>query len=168
LASGAEGAYSSELYGPPQPRWELSEAEASRKRWKRETERGEASARQLNEGDLLHRVAHVNKRIGRKVDAYLEWKHSGESKHERNEGFAVVTNAIDQTSIGMGSGGVGTIEDSVANTRSYKGRTVDALASNADEGRGTLRKASGSCVRTLYPRISEWGNPAGRTPVTRS
>ena len=44
---------------------------------------------------------------------------------------------------------------------SYKGRTVNALASNADEGRGTLRKASGSCVQAQYPRISEWGNPPG-------
>ncbi len=38
---------------------------------------------------------------------------------------------------------------------------VDALASNAEEGRGTLRKAPGSCVQTLYPGISEWGNPPG-------
>ena len=30
--------------------------------------------------------------------------------------------------------------------------------SNADEGRGTLRYVSGSCVQALYPRISEWGN----------
>ena len=59
-----------------------------------------------------------------------------------------------------------TTEVSVTDVRSYEGRTVNAWASNADEGRGTLRKASGSCVRTLYPRISEWGNPAGRTPVT--
>jgi hypothetical protein len=33
------------------------------------------------------------------------------------------------------------------------------LAPNAEEGRGTLRKASGSRVQTQYPRISEWGNP---------
>ena len=36
---------------------------------------------------------------------------------------------------------------------------VDALALRADEGRGTLRKASGSRVQALYPRIPEWGNP---------
>jgi hypothetical protein len=36
---------------------------------------------------------------------------------------------------------------------------VDALALRADEGRGTLRKASGSRVQALYPGISEWGNP---------
>ena len=35
------------------------------------------------------------------------------------------------------------------------------LAMNADEGRGTLRYAPGSCVQTLYPGISEWGNPRG-------
>ena len=38
---------------------------------------------------------------------------------------------------------------------------VDALASNAEEGRGTLRKAPGSRVQTQYPGISEWGNPPG-------
>src|SRR6266851_5663155 len=42
---------------------------------------------------------------------------------------------------------------------SYQGRTVDALASSAEEGRGTLRKASGSRVQALYPGMSEWGNP---------
>ncbi len=36
---------------------------------------------------------------------------------------------------------------------------VDALALDAEEGRGTLRKASGSRVQALYPGISEWGNP---------
>ena len=38
---------------------------------------------------------------------------------------------------------------------------VDALASNAEEGRGTLRKAPGSRVQAQYPGISEWGNPPG-------
>ena len=37
---------------------------------------------------------------------------------------------------------------------------MDALALNADEGRGTLRKVSVNCVRVLYPRMSEWGNPS--------
>ena len=36
---------------------------------------------------------------------------------------------------------------------------VNALASNAEEGRGTLRKVPGSRVQTQYPGISEWGNP---------
>jgi len=37
---------------------------------------------------------------------------------------------------------------------------VDALASGADEGRGRLRYASGSCQPSVDPRMSEWGNPA--------
>ncbi len=36
---------------------------------------------------------------------------------------------------------------------------VDALASGGDEGRGTLRYASVSCVTNFDPEISEWGNP---------
>ncbi len=36
---------------------------------------------------------------------------------------------------------------------------VDALALKAEEGRGTLRKASGSRVQALYPGMPEWGNP---------
>ena len=32
---------------------------------------------------------------------------------------------------------------------SYKGLTVDALADDSDEGRGKLRKVSGSCTRTV-------------------
>ena len=35
----------------------------------------------------------------------------------------------------------------------------DALASSAEERRGTLRKVSGNCVQVLHPRMSEWGNP---------
>ena len=38
---------------------------------------------------------------------------------------------------------------------------MDALALNAEEGRGTLRKAPGSRVQTQYPGMSEWGNPPG-------
>ena len=43
---------------------------------------------------------------------------------------------------------------------SVLGHMVDALASGADEGRGRLRYASGSCQPSVDPRISEWGNPA--------
>jgi hypothetical protein len=43
---------------------------------------------------------------------------------------------------------------------SDEGRMVDALASRADEGRGRLRYASGSCQPSVDPRMSEWGNPA--------
>jgi len=41
---------------------------------------------------------------------------------------------------------------------------VDALASVGEEGRGWLRKASGSCRASVDPRMSEWGNPAGVMP----
>lgn len=51
--------------------------------------------------------------------------------------------------------------------QSKEGHTGDALASSADEGRGTLRKALGSRVQAQDPTISEWGNPARSTRVTR-
>jgi len=41
---------------------------------------------------------------------------------------------------------------------------VDALAPDADEGRGWLRYATGSCRPSFDPWISEWGNPAGVMP----
>jgi len=37
---------------------------------------------------------------------------------------------------------------------------VDALASTTDEGRVWLRKATGSCQKSLEPWMSEWGNPS--------
>ena len=37
---------------------------------------------------------------------------------------------------------------------------VDALAIEGDEGRCSLRKASGSQQTDVDPEISEWGNPA--------
>ena len=46
-------------------------------------------------------------------------------------------------------------------------RSVDALASGADEGRGGLRYSSGSRLAGCDPRVSEWGDPApvvGRHP----
>ena len=43
---------------------------------------------------------------------------------------------------------------------SYKGHTTDALAARGDEGRRSLRKASGSGQARDDPGISEWGNPA--------
>ena len=39
------------------------------------------------------------------------------------------------------------------------------VASSADEGRGTLRKAPGRCVQPLEPEMSEWGNPGGGMPT---
>ena len=47
---------------------------------------------------------------------------------------------------------------------SYEEPTVDALAPGADEGRGRLRKATGSCQPSFDPWISEWGNPARVMP----
>ena len=38
---------------------------------------------------------------------------------------------------------------------------VDALASRADEGRGSLRYALGSWQPSVDPGVSEWGNLAG-------
>ena len=37
---------------------------------------------------------------------------------------------------------------------------VDALAITGDEGRGSLRKASGGRQTGFDPEMSEWGNPA--------
>ena len=48
----------------------------------------------------------------------------------------------------------------LGNVFGYSGRTVDALACLADEGRVRLRYASGSCQQSVDPRMSEWGNPA--------
>ena len=36
---------------------------------------------------------------------------------------------------------------------------VDALAMIGDEGRDSLRKASGSWQISFDPEVSEWGNP---------
>ncbi len=44
---------------------------------------------------------------------------------------------------------------------SYEERTVDAWVPNAEEGRGTLRKAPARGVRPQEPEMSEWGNPRG-------
>ena len=61
--------------------------------------------------------------------------------------------------------GVTLFENCIASTSifvlpSYKEPTVDALAPDTDEGRGWLRKATGSCRPSFDPWISEWGNPA--------
>ena len=42
---------------------------------------------------------------------------------------------------------------------SYKEPTVDALAPGADEGRGWLRKATGSCLPSFDPWIIRMGKP---------
>ena len=43
---------------------------------------------------------------------------------------------------------------------SFLERSVDALALGAEEGRRSLRYASGSWQTSFDPRMSEWGNPA--------
>jgi hypothetical protein len=57
------------------------------------------------------------------------------------------------------------LENCIASTSifvlpSYKKPTVDALAPSTDEGRGWPRKATGSCLPSVDPWMSEWGNPA--------
>jgi len=50
---------------------------------------------------------------------------------------------------------------------SEKTLVVDALALQAEEGRGALRKAPGSRRAGIEPEIPEWGNPLaviGRHP----
>jgi hypothetical protein len=42
---------------------------------------------------------------------------------------------------------------------SEQAHVVDALAMTGEEGRGSLRKASGSRQTGFDPGMSEWGNP---------
>jgi hypothetical protein len=49
---------------------------------------------------------------------------------------------------------------------SYKGHGVDALAPRADEGRGRLRKASGSREQTVIRRCPNGETRLGSCPVT--
>jgi hypothetical protein len=48
---------------------------------------------------------------------------------------------------------------SIEEDPSYKEPMVNALASTTDEGRDWLRNATGSCLVSFDPWISEWGNP---------
>ena len=43
---------------------------------------------------------------------------------------------------------------------------VDALAITGDEGRCSVRKASGSPQTGFDPEMSEWGNPPARVSLT--
>ena len=52
----------------------------------------------------------------------------------------------------------------ITRIKSNEGQTVDALASSAEEGRGTLREAVTRRVQPQQSQISEWGNPAGVIP----
>ena len=47
---------------------------------------------------------------------------------------------------------------------SMEGHMVDALAVRGDEGRRSLRKASGSGQARDDPEMSEWGNPVVERP----
>lgn len=47
-----------------------------------------------------------------------------------------------------------------------KVHTVDALAVGGEEGRVSLRKASGSWHKSDNPKIPEWGNPATWVVIT--
>ena len=42
---------------------------------------------------------------------------------------------------------------------------VDALAITGDEGRSSLRKASGSWQTSIDPKMSEWENPAEQSVI---
>ena len=48
-----------------------------------------------------------------------------------------------------------------------EGRTVDALAPAADEGRDHAAKCSGEALVASDPEVSEWGNPPGVLPGYR-
>ena len=55
--------------------------------------------------------------------------------------------------------------------RCREGRTVDALAPAAEEGRSHAAKRSGEGLAPGDPEVSEWGNPAavmGRHPSQRA
>ena len=43
---------------------------------------------------------------------------------------------------------------------------TDALAARGDEGRGSLRKFSGSWQTSFDPEVSEWGNPPARVSIS--
>jgi hypothetical protein len=60
---------------------------------------------------------------------------------------------------GAGRGDAGRIRDD--------GRTVDALAPAAEEGRGHAAKGSGEALAAGDPEVSEWGNPPGAIPGHR-
>ena len=64
------------------------------------------------------------------------------------------------TSLGFGASELSRFRGGKVIGSSDKVHVVDALAITGEEGRGSLRKASGSWQTSFDPRISEWGNPA--------
>jgi hypothetical protein len=92
-----------------------------------------------------------------------EWPQAIISSRLRRHGHSVAAPA--SSCPGWAHGPLELLENYIASTSifvlpSYKEPTVDALASDTDEGRGWLRKATGSCRPSIDPWISEWGNPA--------
>jgi hypothetical protein len=88
-----------------------------------------------------------------------EW-YSGPAMRRSRRFFFLDTNAVSSEAASCLF-----LENSIASTSifespSYKEPTVDALAPEAEEGRGWLREATGSCRPSFDPWISEWGNPA--------
>ena len=51
------------------------------------------------------------------------------------------------------------LRDTLVIGSSEQVHVVDALAITGDEGRGSLRNASGSWQTSIDPKMSEWGNP---------
>ena len=49
---------------------------------------------------------------------------------------------------------------------SEQAHTVDALAAGGDEGRWSLRNASGSRQPDCEPEMSEWGNPLTQVSIS--
>ena len=75
-------------------------------------------------------------------------------KSDLNDDLEYGTNARTQ-SVARSSQG-----DTLVIGSSEQVHVVDALAITGDEGRGSLRKASGSWQTSFDPEMSEWGNPA--------
>jgi hypothetical protein len=63
-----------------------------------------------------------------------------------------------RTELRFGVGGM--LGDTLVIGSSEQVHVVDALAITGDEGRGSLRKATGSWQTSFDPSMSEWGNPA--------
>ena len=55
-------------------------------------------------------------------------------------------------------GGFAPVRDGIMGSSAFEGHLVDALVPRGDEGRGTLRKAAGSCEQALIR-----GYPNGET-----
>ena len=103
-------------------------------------------------------------------DRAIEMIRSREAKNERGPG-RVLEPDEEATCEGSPRGGrrrTLTTSNGGWMTRCRKGRTVDALAPAAEEGRSHAAKRSGEGLAPGDPEVSEWGNPAavmGRHPT---